>query len=152
MLWASTGRGVAAVPKISGVKEHKARLNRLAGPEMVRQVGAALYAAGSLIETEAARSITEGAVSGKGHVPSKPGEAPKADTHLLDRSIETNLVEPLRAEVSANAPYAVPLEFGTSKMAARPFMAPAAQRKRKEVVDLIQRAVSKVVSGGKVVP
>jgi len=118
---------------------------------MVKQIGAALFAAGSLIEVDAARSITEGAVSGKGHVRSQPGHAPSADTHLLDRSIETALIEPLRAEVSANAPYAVPLEFGTSKMAARPFMAPAAQRKRKEVVDLIQRAVSKVVSGGKVV-
>lgn len=138
--------------KITGAKEHRARLNRLAGPEMVRQVGAALYAAGSLIETEAAHLITEGAVSGKGHVPSKPGEPPNADTHLLDRSIETNLVEPLRAEVSANAPYAVALEFGTSKVVARPFMAHASANKRKEVVSLIQRAVSKIVAGGKVVP
>jgi HK97 gp10 family phage protein len=138
--------------KITGRKEHLARVNQLAGPELVRQVGAALYAAGSLIETEAAHLITEGAVSGKGHVRSSPGQPPNADTHLLDRSIETNLVEPLRAEVSANAPYAVALEFGTSRMAARPFMAPASANKRKEVVDLIQRAVSKIVSGKKVVP
>lgn len=138
--------------KITGAKQHAARVNRLAGPEMVRQVGAALFAAGSLIETSAARSITEGAVSGKGHVPSKPGQPPSADTHLLDRSIETHLVEPLKAEVSANAPYAVGLEFGTAKVAARPFMAPAAARERKAVVDLIQRAVKKIVSGGKVVP
>jgi HK97 gp10 family phage protein len=138
--------------KITGRKEHLARVNRLAGPEMVRQVGAALFAAGSLIETEAARLITEGAVSGKGHVPSRPGEPPSADTHLLDRSIETNLVEPLRAEVSANAPYAVALEFGTSRVAARPFMAPATANKRKQAVELIQRAVSKIVAGGKVVP
>lgn len=137
--------------KITGAREHKARLNKLVGPDMVRQVGAALYAAGSLIETEAARLITEGAVSGKGHVPSKPGQPPSADTHLLDRSIETNLVEPLKAEVSANAPYAVALEFGTSKMAARPFMAPATQNKRAAAVALIQKAVSKILSGGKVV-
>jgi HK97 gp10 family phage protein len=52
--------------------------------------------------------------------------------------------------VSANAPYSVALEFGTSKMAARPFMGPATD-KRKEVTDLIQRAVSKVVAGGSVV-
>lgn len=138
--------------KISGVTEHKAHLSRISGSEMVRQVGAVLYAAGNIIEVEAARSITEGAVSGKGHVPSAPGQPPSADTHLLDRSIETIQVEPLKVNVSANAPYAVPLEFGTSRMAARPFMAPALQRKRKEVTDLITAGVSKVVRGGKVVP
>jgi HK97 gp10 family phage protein len=137
--------------KITGAKEHSSRVRRLAGPEMVRQVGAALFAAGSLIETEAARLITEGSVSGKGHVPSSPGNPPSADTHLLDRSIETALVEPLKAEVSANAPYAAALEFGTSKMAARPYMGPATARKRKEAVGLIRAAVSKVVAGGSVV-
>lgn len=139
------------MPKITGAKAHVARVRRIAGPEMVRQIGAALYAGGSIIEVEAARSITEGAVSGKGHVPSRPGDAPSADTHLLDRSIETVQVEPLKVEVSANAPHAVPLELGTSRMAARPFMGPATQRKRKEVTDLIQRAVSKVVAGRSVV-
>jgi len=138
--------------KISGVSETAAHLKRISGPEMVRQVGAVLYAAGDIVAVEAARSITEGAVSGKGHVPSEPGQPPNADTHLLDRSIETVQTGPLKVAVSANAPYAIPLEFGTSKMAARPFMAPALQRKRKEVTDLITAGVSKVLAGGKVVP
>jgi HK97 gp10 family phage protein len=139
------------MPKITGMKAHSARLGRIAGPEMVRQVGAALYAAGSLIETEAAQLITAGAVSGKNHVASAPGDAPNADTHQLDRSIETVQVEPLKVEVSANAPHAVLLEFGTSRMAERPFMRPATARKRKEAVDLIAGAVKKVIAGGKVV-
>jgi HK97 gp10 family phage protein len=138
--------------KITGQKEQEARIKSLSGPETVRQIGAALFAAGSIIEVEAARSITDGAVSGKGHVASRPGEPPSADTHLLDRSIETVQVEPLKVNVSANAPYAVPLEFGTSKMAARPFMAPAVQRKRAQVTNTIQRAMSKIAAGGKVVP
>lgn len=138
--------------KVSGANETAAHLKRISGPEMARQVGAVLYAAGDLIAVEAARSITEGAVSGKGHVPSAPGSPPNADTHLLDRSIETIQVEPLKVNVSANAPYAVPLEFGTSRMAARPFMAPALQRKRAEVVNLITAGVAKVARGGKVVP
>lgn len=139
------------MPKITGDKAHTARLRRIAGPEMVRQVGAALFAAGSIIEVEAAGLITAGAVSGKSHVASAPGQPPNADTHQLDRSIETVQVEPLKVEVSANAPHAVPLEFGTSKMAERPFMRPAVARKRKEAIDLIGAAVKKVVSGGKVV-
>jgi hypothetical protein len=174
------------MPRITGAKQHAARVNRLAGPEMVRQVGAALFAAGKIIQTEAQISITTGAVSGKSHVASLPGEPPKNDTGLLADSIETTSVGPLLVEVSSNAPYAASLEygsareagktsrsfagkttaygpnkvkqgpvlieFGSSKVAARPYMAPAAAKKRKEVVDLIQRAVKKIVAGGKVVP
>jgi HK97 gp10 family phage protein len=137
--------------RLTGAKAHADRLKRLAGPEMVRQVGAALVAAGSLIETEAALSITEGAVSGAKHVPSAPGQPPNADTHLLDRSIETVQVEPLKVEVSANAPYAAALEFGTSRMPERPYMRPATARKRDEATALIRGAVKKVIGGGKVV-
>ena len=118
------------------------------GPETVQQVGAALFAGGELIRAEAAHLITEGAVSGKFHVPSLPGEPPNEDTGVLRTNIETTQPSPLRVEVSSNAPYAVPLETGTSKMAARPYMAPATELKRKEVVDLVKKAVSTAIKGG----
>jgi HK97 gp10 family phage protein len=117
---------------------------------MVRQVGAALFVGGQRVQVEAQTSITRGAVSGKGHVPSKPGEPPNADTHFLANNIETVQVAPLKVEVSSNAPYSAALERGTSKMASRPFMAPALKKKRAEVQDLIKRAVAKVARGGKV--
>lgn len=135
--------------RVTGAKECAASLRRLAGPEMVQRVGAALFAGGNLIEVEAAHSITEGSVSGKGHIPSRPGEPPNADTHVLDRSIETNQVGPLKVEVSANAPYAVDLEFGTSKMGERPYMRPAVAKKRKEVVALVRSAVQSVIRDSK---
>lgn len=138
--------------KITGAKAIKLRFGRLTGPDTVRQIGAALYAGGQIIENEMARSITEGSVSGKGHVVSFPGEPPNSDTHVLDRSIETVLVTPLRVEVSVNAPYARPLNYGTSKMAARPFAEPAVARKRKEVVALARAAARKIAVGGKVIP
>lgn len=109
---------------------------------MIRDVGAALFAGGEIIRAEAAHLITENAVSGKNHVPSLPGHPPNEDTGVLRVNIETTQVAPLRVEVSSNAPYAVPLETGTSKMAARPSMGPALRNKRKEVVALIGRAVS----------
>ena len=133
--------------RVRGAKAAATRIRRLSGPDMVRRVGAALFAAGQLIENEAALSITNGAVSGKSHVPSLPGEPPNADTHVLDRSIETALVAPLKVEISANAPYAAALEFGTSKMAERPYMRPAVAKKRKEVVALVRRAVSEATGG-----
>lgn len=133
--------------RVTGAKAHSARLRRLSGPDMTRRVGAALYAGGNMIETEAALSITNGAVSGKNHVPSLPGQPPNADTHVLDRNIETTLEAPLVVHVSSNAPYAAALEYGTSKMAERPYMRPAVAKKRKEVVALVRRAVSEVARG-----
>jgi HK97 gp10 family phage protein len=129
--------------------EHSRRLKRIMGTGMEREVGKALFAAGNLIQVDAQLSITDGAVSGKGHVPSRPGEAPNADTHLLADNIETVQPKPLLVEVSSNAPYSAELEFGTSKMAARPFMEPAAARKRKEAVQIVRDHVAAVIRKSK---
>lgn len=134
--------------RVIGAKAHVARLRRLRSPEMVRKVSSALFAAGQLIQVEAQISITAGAVSGKGHVPSLPGQPPNQDTGVLANGIETNLVAPLKVEVTSNAPYAGELEFGTSKMAERPYMRPAVAKKRPEAVRLVRRAVDSVVRGG----
>jgi len=162
-----------------GAKAHVARLRKLAGPDMTRYVGKALFAAGEMIQVEAQISITSGAVSGKNHVASKAGEAPNADTHLLANNIETVQKAPLVVEVSSNAPYSAPLEFGSerkagktsrpfasnttqygpnrakqgpvlvefgdSKTAARPFMQPARDAKRKEAEQLVKQAVAHAV-------
>lgn len=135
------------MPKITGRERAQARLNGIAGQRLVTRVGQALFAGGELIRTEAAHLITEGAVSGKNHVPSLPGQPPNEDTGTLRIHIETAQVAPLQVEVSSNAPYAVALEAGTSNMAERPYMGPATRRKRKEVVQLVQRAVNEAVKG-----
>lgn len=156
------------MPKISGKKAVSDKLYGLAGKEKVLLVGEALYAAGELIKTEARLSITTGAVSGKHHVASKPGEPPKNDEGILAAGINTIQTAPLRVEVESTAPHAVPLEkgwkikkgtrvrsfsadsekegpikmeFGDSKVAARPYMGPAARKKKKEAVDLIKKAI-----------
>lgn len=136
-------RGGPGVVKITGADKHAGRLKRMAASRSLTQ--RALYAAGQMIEIEAEISITAGSVSGKGHVASLPGEAPNADTRLLDTNINTVVVGENRVNVEATAPYAGFLEFGTSRMEARPFMGPAANRKRAEAVDLIARAVARSV-------
>lgn len=135
--------------RLIGAKAHTARLKKLSGQAMVREVGKALFAAGEMIQVEAQISITAGAVSGKKHVPSAPGQPPNNDTGTLAGAIETNQTAPLVVEVSSNAPYAGDLEFGTSKMEARPYMAPARDAKRKDVEQLVRRAVDKVVRQSK---
>lgn len=133
--------------RIRGAKEHSRRLERMQGEGGERLVGQALFDAGNAIQVEAQISITRGAVSGKGHVPSKPGEPPKADTHRLADNIETVQVAPLKVEVSSNAPYSAPLEFGTSRMASRPFMRPATAKRRGEATKLVRDAINHVIRG-----
>ncbi len=126
--------------KITGVDKVRQRFTRMAASRTLTD--RALYVAGQMIEIEAEISITRGSVSGKGHVPSKPGEPPNADTRLLDTSIDTIVVGPNRVDVVSNAPYSSYLEFGTSSMAERPFMRPAAIAKTPEAVELVRRAVA----------
>lgn len=126
---------------ISGGKVHTDRLKRMSGSRTKSLTDRALYAAGQLIEIEAERSITAGSISGKGHIPSKPGEAPNADTRLLDTSIHTVVVGSGRVNVESTAPYAAALEFGTSRMAERPYMRPAVNAKRGEAQELVAEAV-----------
>ncbi|MFS0771038.1 HK97-gp10 family putative phage morphogenesis protein [Sphingomonas sp. 1P08PE] len=139
---ARPSKGWCSVPRIKGAKEHSRRLERMRGRGAERLIGQALFVGGNTIQVEAQISITAGAQSGKGHVPSQPGQAPNADTHRLADNIETVQPAPLRVEVSSNAPYSAALEFGTSKVAARPFMGPAVAAKKDEVIALVARAIS----------
>lgn len=137
------------MPRITGRDGVTVRLNRIASEETVRKVGAALLAGADAIRAEAFAMISEGAVSGKGHIASLPGEPPNRDFGVLQAHLEAVQTGPLSAEASSNAPYAVPLEFGSSKMEPRPSMGPAANRKRKEVVAGVRAAVNEAIKTSK---
>lgn len=142
--------------KLHGVKQHASRLKSLSGPEFARQVGAVLFNSADTLVKEAQGLIVAGSASGSSggkhqHVPSRPGEPPNNFSGVLKDHIEALHVEPLRVEVSAKAPYAAALEFGTSKMAERPYMRPATANTRQEIVETVRKAVAKIVRGGKVV-
>lgn len=130
-----------------GADKHKARLRRMRGPAMVRKVTRALFAVAQDIAVDAATSITAGAVSGKGHVASKPGEPPNADTHVLSNSIEAISTGPLKAETSANAPHAAAQELGSESqnLAERPYMRPAAAKNRGPAARKVAAAVNEVI-------
>lgn len=128
---------------MKGRKAHIARLKRLSGGSMDREIGKALFEGGDRIRVAAQISLTTGAVSGKFHVPSAPGSAPNQDTGTLGNNIENVQIEPLLVEVSSNASYSSALEFGTSRMSARPFMAPARDAERGNVERLVVEAVKR---------
>jgi HK97 gp10 family phage protein len=58
------------------------------------------------------------------HKASSPGEYPNTDTGALVRSIYWRMVNTLTAHVGTPILYGKYLEYGTSKMAARPFIKP----------------------------
>lgn len=127
-----------------GLRIHRNRLQRMR--RATSDVYRSLYASGEVIREDAANSIKAGAISGPGHIPSLPGEPPNADTHQLDLSIDVR-VNPGAKTISvvSRAPYAAFLEFGTSKMAARPYLRPALLRNRNRVVLGVVNAVNRSI-------
>ena len=95
------------------------------------------------VQREAVKSIQEGGKSGvvyqkynprRVHQASAAGEPPASDTGLLASNISLDIdPDGLGASVDSRADYSSFLEFGTSKMAARPFMQPALEVNRKKI-------------------
>ena len=76
------------------------------------------------------------------HRASAPGKPPATDTGRLRNSIEWDVLGPLTATVGSNVVYSVHLEYGTRRMAARPFFRPAVERMRKEFAKRLEAAIS----------
>lgn len=139
------------MPKITGQKAATDRLKRIAGREKVVLVGQALFAGGEELQAEARVSISTGSSSGQSggkhqHIPSRPGEPPNYEWGDLSKGIIVEKPAPLRVLVTSNAPHGVPLEYGTSKMAARPYMGPAARKTRKSIVDRVNKVINIVTA------
>ncbi|HEX8382869.1 MAG TPA: HK97 gp10 family phage protein [Sphingomonas sp.] len=120
-----------------GLKRLAAGLGREVAPYVLR--------AAEVVEDEAKGSIMAGSASGSRHVASRPGEAPNNDVGDLIRGIESTQPEPLRAVVTSHAAHGALLEYGSSRMAERPYMRPAANAKRKEVAAIIAKATTRAI-------
>lgn len=73
---------------------------------------------------------------------SAPGEAPASATSELRQSIKSTVEGKGRSvigKVKASANHALPLEFGTRNMAARPFMKPSFEKALQEVRRILTR-------------
>ena len=126
---------------MKGRKAHIARLRKLASPASLMLIDKALFAGGESIQVEAQLSIAAGAVSGKDHVPSKPGEPPNADTHQLSDGIITRRTRFLTVEVASTAPHAG-IEFDWGNVAARPYMRPARDKMKPQVIRDVEKALN----------
>jgi len=140
--------------EVRGLDKLLRRLDRIEQMPRTTAMNRALTAGAYVVETNAKLLINTGTKSGnayirggKTHVASAPGEAPATDTGMLVNSIST--YSPLGAMntvvVGATAEYAVYLEFGTSRMEARPFMRPALQDNLDNVVKAIKNELSRAL-------
>ena len=76
---------------------------------------------------------------GRAHQASAPGEPPAVDTGTLRNSVAGAMVGDLTAVVGVGAPYAHFLEFGTRKMAPRPYFLPSVERVRPSFMARMRR-------------
>lgn len=84
------------------------------------------------LRTEVVEQLTQ---PGRGqrygrHIASAPGDSPAVDGGRLWQSIVALKVDQFRWRVGTNVEYALYLEFGTRRMAPRPFLRPAAEKVR----------------------
>lgn len=109
--------------------------------------------AANLVRNTAVISINQGAKTGityekynprRTHTASADGEPPATDTGLLVNNIVVIMDiagKGLTANVESRADYSAFLEFGTSKMGARPFLQPALEENRAKIKRLEKQMV-----------
>lgn len=93
------------------------------------------------------RGVKHGRVYMRGkrrHIASKPGEAPAVDTGKLKGSIMVRMVTKHKAIVTPTAEYAYSLEFGTRRIAPRPFMRPSAEKAASVYFERMRRLEEKL--------
>lgn len=129
---------------VKGKDRHMRRLTLLRAGA-VKAANRVVVVGADMIRSDAHQGISRGSVSGKNHVPSRPGEYPNRDTGELQAHLTTTNPKPLVAEVRSEAGHAAPLEFGTSKMAARPYMRPSRDKKTPAINRLFATEMDKLV-------
>ena len=135
--------------KVKNLKKVLSQLNRLQ-KDMEVPFQEIVKGGGQLIRGEAIKSIQTGSKSGvmyqmynprREHRASAPGEAPASDTGNLVSKIIVKQISQDITSVESNANYSAYLEYGTSKMEARPFMLPAFEKSKKPIINAVFKRV-----------
>jgi len=133
---------------IDGMDELVAKLQELGATDEVVSKSAmagALVLEGavkvSMQNSHGGRTYTRGQ---KTHVASAPGQPPAIDYGFLINSIQSK-EEKGDAMVFTNNEAAVPLEFGTARMQARPFMRPGVENNREAIINAIMVTAKRLI-------
>lgn len=82
---------------------------------------------------------------GRFHKSSAPGQPPARDTGNLINMLKARMEDPLTGLVESLAGYSGYLEEGTSKMAARPFLRPALEKRGDDINRIIVEEIEKSI-------
>ena len=136
--------------RLEGSAELQAALQRASG-EIKQAVSRAVVGTALELQGNIKTSIARGPASGRTyqkynprrtHTASAPGQPPMTDTGRLVNSIEFDKVGDLTATVGSKLAYATYLEYGTSRMAARPFFRPAVEQIGPKYIERLERAIN----------
>ena len=135
--------------RLEGSAELQAALRQASG-EIKQAVSRAVVGTALELQGNIKTSIARGPASGRTyekynprrtHTASAPGQPPMTDTGRLVNSIEFDKIGDLTATVGSKLAYAPYLEYGTSRMAARPFFRPAIEEIRPKYMTRLERAL-----------
>lgn len=136
--------------KLDGLDRLKRRLAGLPG-NLTEPVRVTIQSGAHAVRNEAVRSLQEHRSQGPTEIrysprrevqPSLPGNPPNTDRGELASSVHIRIDEDgMGANVDARAKHAIPLEFGTTKMAARPFLFPAFEMNRQRIQKAVKDAI-----------
>ena len=125
------------------------KINKAAFDSLINEATKVTEGAADKMAENMKQSILTGAKSGqqyfsngRRHQSSAPGQAPANNTGSLVRSIKVKK-NGKTATISIEKDYAIYLEFGTSKMRARPFIIPAFLKTKKWFADKLIAIASK---------
>jgi HK97 gp10 family phage protein len=135
--------------RLEGSEELQAALRRASG-EIKQAVSRAVVGTALELQGNIKKSIAQGPASGRTyekynprrtHTASAPGQPPMTDTGRLVNSIEFDKIGDLTATVGSKLVYAPYLEYGTSRMAARPFFRPAIEEIRPKYMARLEKTL-----------
>lgn len=120
--------------------------------EITREIEKALKRGAILVEGDVKKSMRG---TGTPHTPSEPGQPPAREFGKLAASITHEVKKDLGGDIEARVGirggtepdtknYGLFLEFGTSRMAKRPFLKPALAKNIKTITNMISRAIKRV--------
>lgn len=139
------------------IRTHTKRINksRKVLDKYESQVERIIHKGANDVRNTAVKSIQQHGSSGityekynprRTHTASTAGNPPNSDTGYLANNIFVEIDnDKMGASVESRAEYSDYLEFGTSKMRARPFMQPALEENRRSIIRMYARLKSRGV-------
>lgn len=129
-------------------KKLKKLENEIDKPALQALGEAAVIIHGAAVRSIQSKDGVKKLVGGREIIVSLPGNPPNTQTGRLVKSIKIVLNKAeLTAQVGSNLFYAFYLEFGTSKMAARPWLGPAFQKNKKVIGEIFSRRIKEALKG-----